>query len=150
MRTTKEDVYSFCETYVDDRLEIIHSQIQKLNEDLLSESKSTAGDKHETGRAMIQLEREKLGNQLKEADTMKQVLSRVSLEQKSKRIALGSLVVTNVISYYISISAGLFRDKDQTIYCISTSSPIGTLLLGKTIGDSISFRGKEQHIIQVY
>lgn len=145
----KKEVHTFCQKYVASRLDRIHSEIQKLNEGLLSETKSTAGDKHETGRAMLHLEREKLGKQLLDSENMKQVLSRIYPHQESPNIALGSLVTTNVAMYFISISAGKFKRKHVEVFCISTSSPIGQALLGKTTGDAIMFNGKEQIILQV-
>ncbi len=145
----KEEVHAFCLNYVDSRLERIHSEIQKLNEGLRSETKSTAGDKHETGRAMLQLEREKLGKQLLEVENMKVVMSRIFPNQKREKIALGSLVKTDTATYFISISAGKFKLKDIEVFCISTSSPIGKALLGKRDSDVIMFNGIEQLILEV-
>ncbi|MEO0570666.1 MAG: 3-oxoacyl-ACP synthase [Bacteroidota bacterium] len=143
----KKEVHAFCENYVNSRLERIHSEIKKLNEGLQSETKSTAGDKHETGRAMLQLEREKLGKQLLEVENMKLVMGRISPNQESEKIALGSLVRTDKARYFISISAGKFRLQNTDVYCISTSSPIGKILLGKEEGDVILFNGSEQMIL---
>jgi len=146
----KQEVYSYCQTYVQSRLERIQQEIQKNNESLQSETKSSAGDKHETGRAMLQLEREKLGNQLSEVEKMTLTLKRISPEQQHKQIVLGSLVVTNKNCYYIGISAGVFDKDDMNIYCISTATPIGQLLLGKSVEDIIVFNGMEQRIISVF
>lgn len=145
----KKEVHAFCENYVDSRLERIHTEIQKLNEGLQSETKSTAGDKHETGRAMLQLEREKLGKQLLEVENMKIVMGRICPNQKSQKIALGSLVKTNTAVYFISISAGKFKIKNTEVFCISTSSPIGRALLGKRENEVIVFNGIEQLILEV-
>ena len=59
MRTHKE-----CSAALEKKIEILEQQKKSLQKDLTSEIKSSAGDKHETGRAMIQLELEKLGNQI--------------------------------------------------------------------------------------
>ena len=40
--------------------------MKEIKEALFEEIKSSVGDKHETGRAMLQLEREKVGNQFYE------------------------------------------------------------------------------------
>ncbi|MEM1258098.1 MAG: 3-oxoacyl-ACP synthase [Bacteroidota bacterium] len=145
----KEHVYAFCQKYADSRSARIHSEIQKLNEGLQSETKSTAGDKHETGRAMLQLEREKLGKQLLEAENMRLVMSRISPNQKSERVAMGSLVSTNRATYFISISAGKFKGKNAEVYCISAKTPIGQLLMGKTAGDTFWFKGQPSNIVSV-
>ena len=62
----KLELYNKCLAFTQDRLNTINKTIQELQESLTSETKSSAGDKHETGRAMLQLEREKAGQQLAE------------------------------------------------------------------------------------
>lgn len=42
----------------------LEEELNDIKEALFQDSKSTAGDKHETSRAMAQLEQEKLGKQL--------------------------------------------------------------------------------------
>lgn len=68
LKNLKKDAYNFCVLFVNERLARIQGQIKELETALTSETKSSAGDKHETGRAMIQLEREKLGQQLAELE----------------------------------------------------------------------------------
>ena len=62
----KEVLYASCIDFIEDRLETIQRTINDIQGSLTSETKSSAGDKHETGRAMLQLEREKSGVQLNE------------------------------------------------------------------------------------
>ena len=116
---------------------------------LTSETKSSAGDKHETGRAMIQLEREKLGQQLAELEKTQQLLSKVPKDRKAPTVGLGSLVITDAFMYYIAISAGEFKSKPKSIYCISAATPIGKLAFGKAVGDVFSFNGKELIIVGI-
>ena len=106
---------------------------------LTSETKSSAGDKHETGRAMLQLEREKLGVQLADAERTYQLANKVKISTANDTVTVGSLVVTSGAVYFISISAGKYHQENTDVYCISAGTPIGKLLLGKRIGDAISF-----------
>ncbi|MWD30855.1 3-oxoacyl-ACP synthase, partial [Aquicoccus sp. SCR17] len=69
----KEQLLKFCWDYVDTRTERLKKSAAALQESLNSETKSSAGDKHETGRAMVQLEQEKLAQQLVELDRLKEV-----------------------------------------------------------------------------
>lgn len=147
--TSKELLLQFCGDYIQTRIFRINEQIKGLQQALTTETKSSAGDKHETGRAMLQLEREKLGRQLAEAETTKMVLSKVDINSQFDRIALGSLVKTTKASYFLSISAGEFKSGETLIYCISTGTPIGRLLLGKSIGDQIIFNGEEIKISEI-
>ncbi len=64
----KNYLYNYCFEFIESRLCTIINTILDLRESLDSETKSSAGDKHETGRAMLQLEREKAGSQLAEIE----------------------------------------------------------------------------------
>lgn len=140
---SKENLYSQCEVFIDNRLKTIQKTIQEIQESLLSETKSSAGDKHETGRAMLQLEREKAGNQLAEIQKIKEIFSKIDISKTSKIIGLGSLVYTSNANYFIAISAGELLVDATKIYAISPNTPIGQLLMGKTVGDAIDFRGQK-------
>lgn len=121
-----------------------------MEDALTSETKSSAGDKHETGRAMIQLEREKLGRQLAELERTQQVLFKVPRNTNGETIGVGNLVVTNTFTYYIAISAGECKVDGQSVYCISAATPIGQLLNGKSVGQHFDFKGKTTAILKVY
>ena len=58
------------------------------------EGKSSAGDKYETGRAMMQIERDKAANQLEEALKLKRILDQIQPEVQHERILIGSVVIT--------------------------------------------------------
>jgi transcription elongation GreA/GreB family factor len=140
---SKQNLYSQCEAFIYNRFKIIQKTIQEIQESLTSETKSSAGDKHETGRAMLQLEREKAGNQLAEIQKIKESFSKIDISKTSKTIGLGSLVYTSNANYFIAISAGELLVDDIKVYAISASTPIGQLLMGKTVGDEIDFRGQK-------
>ena len=142
-------LYQFCQGFVDQRATRIQSQIKELQTALDSETKSSAGDKHETGRAMLQLEREKLGHQLAEVQDLNRVMQKIDISSKKTAAALGSLVKTTTANYFLAISAGEFKSGDSPIYCISLNTPIGIMLLGKTVGDTIGFNGNVLKIVEI-
>lgn len=135
----KQQLYQYCWTFIEDRFKTIQNNIEEIQKALNSETKSSAGDKHETGRAMLQLEREKLGLQLAEINKIKKALSRVNLDNTSNVITLGSIVFTNKLNYFITISAGKLVVDNEVFYAISANTPMGKLLIGKTAGDVIGF-----------
>lgn len=147
---TKENLYSQCLNFVENRFQIIQNTINEIQESLTSETKSSAGDKHETGRAMLQLEREKAGNQLAEIQKIKENLSKLNITNTSENIGLGSVVYTNKSNYFIAISAGELKVKNDVFYAISPNTPIGQLLMGKTVGESIVFRDQQFKIVSVF
>ena len=145
----KKQLLQLCTTSLDTRLQSVLAVIEDIKQSLQSETKSSAGDKHETGRAMLQLEREKAGHQLAEIEKTKQILSKINTESTYKNIGLGSVVYTTTSNYFISISAGKLIVEDDTFYAISANTPIGQLLLGKSVGDVINFRNLEFKITKV-
>lgn len=145
----KTQLLQLCTTSLNTRLQSVLAVIEDIKQSLQSETKSSAGDKHETGRAMLQLEREKAGHQLAEIEKTKQILSKINTESTSKNIGLGSVVFTTTSNYFISISAGEFKVEDDTFYAISANTPIGQLLFGKSVGDVINFRNLEFKITKV-
>jgi len=145
----KQHLYDFCQAFVEERILRIEKNIHGIQESLTSETKSSAGDKHETGRAMLQLDREKLGQQLAEAEKIRHTLFKVPLETNSEIVRLGSLVKTAKTNYYLSISAGEYKGKEQSVFCISAATPIGKLLLGKTVGNVVVFNTDEIEILEI-
>lgn len=145
----KQELYNQCFEFVDKRLLTIQNTISEIQNSLLSETKSSAGDKHETGRAMLQLEREKAGNQSAEIIKTKEALSKIDVNKTSKIVSLGSIVYTTQANYFISISAGELKIENDLFYAISPNTPIGKLLIGKLPKDEVVFRGQNFKILEV-
>jgi transcription elongation GreA/GreB family factor len=138
----KQELYQRCFEFVENRYYTIQKTITEIQESLTSETKSSAGDKHETGRAMLQLEREKAGHQLAEIQKIKENLSKIDVLKISKFIGLGSVIYTSQNNYFIAISAGEILIENVKFYAISSSTPIGQLLMGKDVGEVIVFRNQ--------
>lgn len=136
----KQQLYKACEDFLNKRLEVIQMTISDIQNSLQSETKSSAGDKHETGRAMLQLEREKAGHQLAEVQKLNEILHKIKLEIHHQSVALGSVVYSTQSNYFIAISAGEITINNDKFYAISPSTPMAKLLLSKTVGDCIEFR----------
>ncbi len=145
----KEQIYTHCVAHVEERLQRLKHTIANLQEALSSETKSTAGDKHETGRAMVQLEREKCGKQLAEVQKLQKILSKISLTNATNIVHLGSLVHTTNAIYFIAISIGQVRIANEVAYAIAPNTPIGKLLIGKKVHDTITFNGITQKILRI-
>lgn len=145
----KEQLHEFCQKYIDGRMTRIQNNIKNIQDALTAETKSSAGDKHETGRAMLQLEREKLGQQLMEVEKMAQVLSRIPIARTATAVAPGSWVKTAKADYFLAISAGEFMGIQKPIFCISVGTPIGQLLLGKSVGERITFNTNTIEILEI-
>jgi len=146
----KLKLYNACVEFVEKREQTIKEIMSSNQKALTSETKSSAGDKHETGRAMLQLEMEKASQQLEGIYTMKTILTKVNLNGDSEFIKLGSLINTSQANYFLAISVGKIVIDSKTYYAISPSSPIGKLLLGKRVGEELVFNGKKVLVKEVY
>ena len=142
MMTVKEQLYEECKKFLYGRLNTVIERIANIQESLQSETKSSAGDKHETGRAMLQLEREKAGNQLSDIEKQQELFSKVTIDVSSEVARLGSLITTDNGAYFLAISVGAIIINTNTYYAISPSSPIGKILLGKKEKDVLVFNNK--------
>jgi transcription elongation GreA/GreB family factor len=145
----KQELFNLCQNYVNTRLQTVEEIISSNQKALQSETKSSAGDKHETGRAMLQLEMEKAGQQLAGISQMKEILAKIDISKTSKTAHLGSVIETSSANYFLSISAGKLTAFDNDYFAISVSSPIGKLLLGKQEKDVLSFQNKEISIVKI-
>jgi len=139
---TREVLYHFCERFIVDWYTRIQTNIDSLQEALNSETKSSAGDKHETGRAMIQLEREKLGKQLAEVHLLQDLFKKIPPKNNLSHVGLGSVVYTDQQNYYLGISAGELKVDGVSFYAIAPNTPVGKLLIGKVVGDIVVFNSK--------
>lgn len=145
----KKSLLESCFSWIEARHQLINKTLSDIKVALEEESKSSAGDKHETGRAMLQIERENAGHQLLEIENVEQTLKRVKITEPSGVIHIGSLVTTSQASYFLSISAGKYTLQNKDYFCIAVNSPIGQLLLGKQKGDSFVFHEEEIEILAI-
>lgn len=73
----KTSLLTYCNSYVESRIELAAKGIQEARESSNNDSKSSMGDKYETSKAMAHLEQEKLASQLEESYKLKRVLSQL-------------------------------------------------------------------------
>lgn len=150
MAVIKKELVFQCNYFVEQRMKTIQDILSSNQKALLSETKSSAGDKHETGRAMLQLEMEKAAAQLDAINEMKIALDKIDISNNSKIVRLGSVVFTSKENYFLSIAAGKIETTEKIFYAVSLSSPIGKILMGAEVGDSFNFNDNQFKIDQVY
>ena len=143
MKETKIALYNECIKFVDARINNSLSAIKSAQESANTEMKSSAGDKHETGRSMAQLETEKNAIQLAEANKLKHVIGLINPEEKHDKVELGALVITNLGQYFISVSVGKITLGKTIYFGVSAVSPIGQAFLNHKKGDEIVFNGRK-------
>ncbi len=145
----KEKLHKACEEYVLGKIKSLKHTFDELKSSSESESKSTAGDKHETGRAMLQLEQEKNAEQMKQAEDLLSALQKIHFNTTHSKIASGSLVETNRGAFYISVSAGKIEVEGKVYFAVSAQAPIALKLLGLQEKAIAKFNGVEYQIQKV-
>ncbi|MFN0188204.1 MAG: hypothetical protein ACKVQV_05835 [Bacteroidia bacterium] len=147
--TEKQQIVFNVREEMDTRVVEIELQLKALRDDVSNESKSSAGDKHETARAMMNLEQEKLGRQLQELMTMKEHFNKINFEIVSDKIQLGSMIETNKGYFLLSVGLGKIKANTQDLMLLSLQSPLGEMLLCKSEGDRVILNTHEYIIIRV-
>ena len=138
----KSRVLEAVKVLVLEKINFAKSSIASTIESKNSATKSTAGDKHETGRAMMERELALNTSQLHKAELLLHEINTLPL-LPTKRASRGSLVTTNNATYLLSIAHGKIVIDDHTVYAISCASPIAQTLLGSSSGSSLEFQGRK-------
>ena len=136
----KRKLFSHCENYVNQKIKVAQEAIDNAQKSANKETKSSSGDKYETGRSMMQLEIEKYSAQLNEGLNLKKALCQTDFEKIYSMVQTGSLVLTNHGNFFISIGVGKLTIGETDYMAISFSSPIGQILFKKKIDDEFNFR----------
>lgn len=145
----KEKLAARLQVEMQEKLLEFSKQIQNIKSARGQEEKSSAGDKYETGRAMAQIELEKVEKQHKILEQQIQAMQKISLLEDSNSVKLGSLVISTLGNFLISIPFGKIVLDDKIYHCISTEAPIAKVMQHAKIGEEISFNGNNIKILEL-
>jgi hypothetical protein len=135
----KSDVHATCLMWVDSKITYIQQLIDELKVGAENDSKSSAGDKHETSRAMMQLEQEKLMKQLQLMLQHKDFLMRLNVDDRNQFVKMGSVVCTDHEIFYISVALGNIAFQQRHIIVLSPTAPIAQCMKGLKTGDAFIY-----------
>jgi transcription elongation GreA/GreB family factor len=125
------------------------TQIASIEESKNSATKSSAGDKHETGRAMMERELAMAQSQLNKAQFQKNELESIAVDADCNVVSHGTLVESSSGVYFIGVALGKVEVGGESVMAISGASPIGMLLMGKSVGDEIEFRDRKIEVLSI-
>jgi transcription elongation GreA/GreB family factor len=149
MQNIKSDLYQLCVNFIETRIQTAQFALKQAREASNDDTKSSAGDKFETSREMMQQDIDRNKRLLIDAEENQRVLHSLKDAPFSESARNGSLVYTNNGNFYLSISAGQLQLDKELFFAISAVSPIGKLLLGKKKGEQFDFNGKKYQINEV-
>lgn len=133
----KQKIYAHYTQVLNDKIAMLQQILADLKESGANETKSTAGDKHETALAMLQIEQANKREQLKELVAQKTALEKIDPTIIAPIIVNGSLIKTNKGYLFMSIALGKATIEGHTIIALSPQSPLGSKLMGKIKGDEV-------------
>ena len=144
----KQKLYQACLAYAQRSIDAAQQAINEAQQAAKDDTKSSAGDKYETGREMAQQESNRNMAQLHEANKLKVQLQQVPVNA-SNTVENGSVVITDVGNFYIAVSAGTLQVEGVNYFAISLASPIGQKMKGFKPCDGFNLNGKNYAIKQV-
>jgi len=149
MKEFKKQVIQAMEKELEERLKMATQTYNDALESRNNDTKSSAGDKYETSRAMMQQEMDNAEISIHQVKVFQNELQRLPLEENANAVMSGSLVETTNGVYFLGLSLGKIEVNNQIVYAISTASPLGKLLLNKKVGDVIDLNSNQQKVLNL-
>lgn len=150
MNEFKSSVYQSVFDLLSEREKLLSEELISLNLSINEDTKSSAGDKYETGREMIRQEIGKVQKQHHQNKIFQQQMQQFFEQEKtSLQVKEGSLLQFGGDWLFISVSLGQVEVNDEKVFLLSKASPLGQALVGKGKLDQVIFRGKTKQIIEL-
>lgn len=145
--TTKKLLLQACKDNVEKRITDYKNEIALLNEAIENNDKESEGEDSGNGKLLNDLE--KNAGYLNDVLKTREFLAQINPNSVNTTAAIGSIVKTETIIFYLSTSVGKIEINDETYYAISLQSPIGQLLKGKSETDTFKFNDKNYTILEI-
>ncbi|MBE7179584.1 MAG: GreA/GreB family elongation factor [Mucilaginibacter polytrichastri] len=146
----KEALYNYCQAQVNNRIREAEDAMASARSTSEGETKSSAGDKYETTREMMQQEIARNEAQLLASGKLRYALQQIKTDFVNDTVQEGSLVFTEQGNFYIAISLGETEALGKKYFSISPASPLGAKMITKKAGETVAFNGKSYKITAVY
>ncbi|MDB5201107.1 MAG: 3-oxoacyl-ACP synthase [Ferruginibacter sp.] len=147
--TIKEEICKASQQLLASRIEHLKLKAADLFNSAANETKSTAGDKHETALALLQIEQENTRQQLRVLEEQQVLLEKIDPQIHTNEVRFGTVVQTTKGIYFISCALGKVVFENISFTAISLQSPLGMALAGKKKGADISINGNLHEIIAI-
>ncbi|GAC1376228.1 MAG: hypothetical protein NVSMB30_21270 [Hymenobacter sp.] len=144
---TKPRLHAACQAFIAQRIEAAHTAMQAAQESSNSETKSSAGDKYETGREMANAERDRNAAHMQQARQRQSELARISPDVACDTVRPGALVSTSLGQFYVSTSAGQLEGTH--VIAVSAAAPVAVALKGLRAGEEVVFNGQTVRVLAV-
>jgi hypothetical protein len=137
----KQKIFNALLQSLNEKVDWLKNDLAEMKASKENETKSTAGDKHETARAITQTKEDQLNTQLNETLSQKTQLEAIDISISNSTIAKGSVVQTSKGYFFISVALGKITVDEKVVFSLSPQSPLGSKLLGLKINDTVAVNG---------
>jgi transcription elongation GreA/GreB family factor len=149
MTFSKNSLKDRCIAVIQARIDVLATSIAAAQAAANEETKSSAGDKYETGRAMNQLEKDMLTRQLAENKRELTAMMEIDCSGIHAEVAVGSLIRCADVSFFILGGLGKMMVEDETLFVISPNAPLARSFMGKVKGERVKFNSREIEILEL-
>lgn len=144
----KQEILNILKQKIKDKIQNFESLIAETRASS-NDTKSSMGDKYETGREMLQQEINNIQRQLNEALNQQSLLQKLNTDV-SLKVQNGALVETDKGLFYISASLGEIKVQDKKIMTISNESPLAKAMYGKEVSQVFTVNTITQTIKNIW
>jgi transcription elongation GreA/GreB family factor len=146
----KEKLLALCIRHVEEKISASGEAMRSAQEAANEEGKSSAGDKYETGRAMMQIERDNAAMQLDEALKLKKTLDLINAAENHNAVSLGSIVITKTFKSFVAVGPGKLNVEGEDYFIVTPMSPLGKILFGLKAGMEFTFNNKPNTVLEIF
>ena len=146
----KENLRTYCASLLKKRLNNARLAMEDAQNSANSDTKSSAGDKHETGRAMSQLEIEMNARLLNQVQSELDLLNAIDANKVITLASPGAVICAGELMFFIAVGLGKCDFEGKHLIVLSAQSPIAGILKSKRVGEQFTFNGKMVTIEDIY
>lgn len=145
----KKDLLRMVNQHIEQQREELIREMNSVIREIGEETKSSAGDKYETSREMMNQERSRLEDRIDHLNKHLMSIKEIHKAGHSSAVGFGSLVETQSTLFLFGLAYGKLTVENQPVFLLSLNSPIGKAFAGKEVGDNISFASTNYHIQKI-
>lgn len=146
----KTELHAYCLQLLQDKCLYIQQSITDAQAASNNDTKSSMGDKYETTREMMQIEINKLGQQLYDMQQMLLALKVLDPNKVYEFAEPGAILITEKMNFYLAAGIGKVQIKDDLFMVVSPSSPIGKQMMHVKSGEVFSVNGAKYKVTDLY
>lgn len=139
-----------CTDTIQERIAASQRLMDEAQEAANSESKSSAGDKYETSRAMNHLAKDMHAAQLASNRQELAAVMNINCNSIAEKISTGCFIKTSGPCFFIAAGLGKLVLEDVTVFFLSPNVPLSALLIQKKKGDLFLFNKQSLLIEDIF